>query len=194
MWNPGVRDMYFMYEMEHSHMKINFTYEMFISYMELKHFTLKCYFHMWSCMWNFCKGSLLYQVYVVFLTTRIFLFLKHSFALLTWHVGSSTNTVRDDKTNCQFYTLVHPSCYCCKLCTIHIPCLSVMAYPQDTIVVYDSSLWRMRLCHKSIIPACYSFANVAVDPEDSYNWIGYVKMNNCMPQSHLVNGSWEYLI
>ena len=28
---------------------------------------------------------------------------------------------------------------------------AVEVYPQDTIVVYDPSLWRMRLCHKSTI-------------------------------------------
>ena len=36
----------------------------------------------------------------------------------------------------------------------------------------------MRLCHKSTIPACYSLANVAIAPENSYDWIGYFKMNN----------------
>ena len=31
---------------------------------------------------------------------------------------------------------------------------TLRAYPHDMIAVYDSSLWRMRLCHKSTIPAC----------------------------------------
>ena len=62
------------------------------------------------------------------------------------------------------------------------------AYPHDTIVVHDSSLWRMWLCHKSTIPVCYSFANVAAGPKDSYDWIGYIKMNNRIRQSHRVNG------
>lgn len=43
-------------------------------------------------------------------------------------------------------------------------------YPHDTIVVYNSSLWYMHLCYKSIIPACYLLTNVAVGPEDSYDW------------------------
>ena len=41
------------------------------------------------------------------------------------------------------------------------------ASPQDTIFEYDSSLWRMQLCHKSTIPACYSLVNVPIGPEDS---------------------------
>ena len=43
------------------------------------------------------------------------------------------------------------------------------SYPHDTIVIYDSSLWRMRLCQKSTIPACYSLSNVATCPEDSHH-------------------------
>ena len=43
------------------------------------------------------------------------------------------------------------------------------ACPYDTIVAHDSSLWHMRLCHKGLIPACYSLANVAISPEDSYD-------------------------
>ena len=54
---------------------------------------------------------------------------------------------------------------------------TVNTYPHDTIVVYDSSIWRMRLCPKSTILACYSLANVAIGPEDSYDWVGYIKMN-----------------
>ena len=46
---------------------------------------------------------------------------------------------------------------------------SVQAYRNDTTVVYDSSLWRVRLCRKSTIPACYSLANVAIGSEDSYD-------------------------
>ena len=34
---------------------------------------------------------------------------------------------------------------------------------------------------------CYSLANVAVGPGDSFDWIGYIKMNNCMRQSYRVN-------
>ena len=45
------------------------------------------------------------------------------------------------------------------------------AYPHHTIVVYDSSVWRMRLCHKSTVSACYSLANVVIAPEDSYDRI-----------------------
>ena len=49
------------------------------------------------------------------------------------------------------------------------------ACPHDTIVVYDSSLWRMRLCHKSAISACYSLTNVAIGPEDS--WLNRIGQN-----------------
>ena len=45
----------------------------------------------------------------------------------------------------------------------------IKAYPHDTIVVHNSSLWLMRFCHKNTIPACYSLANVAIGPKDSYN-------------------------
>ena len=44
MWNLGVRNKYFTYEMEHSHTKINVTYEIFISHMELKPFTYEIKF------------------------------------------------------------------------------------------------------------------------------------------------------
>ena len=43
------------------------------------------------------------------------------------------------------------------------------AYPHNIIVVYDSSLRCMRLCHNNRIPDCYSLANVAIGPEDSYD-------------------------
>ena len=62
-----------------------------------------------------------------------------------------------------------------------------MAYPHDTIVVYDSSLLCMQLRHTSTIPACYSLANVAVGPEDSYDRIGYIKMINRIRLSCGVN-------
>ena len=45
----------------------------------------------------------------------------------------------------------------------------VKAYPYDKIVLYDSSFWRMRLYHKSTIPACYSLANVALGAEGSFD-------------------------
>ena len=54
MRNRSGRSMYFTYEVLHSCMKIIFTYEIFISHMELKQH-VKCYFHMWNCIWNFCK-------------------------------------------------------------------------------------------------------------------------------------------
>ena len=46
---------------------------------------------------------------------------------------------------------------------------SLKAYPHDMVVVHVSSLWRMRLRHKSTIPTCYSLGNVAVGQEDSYD-------------------------
>ena len=57
--------------------------------------------------------------------------------------------------------------------------LSINLHQKDAI---------MRLCHKSTIPACYSFANVAIGPEDSYHWIKYIKLNNSIRQSYQVNG------
>ena len=36
--------MYFTYEVEYSHMEINFTHEIFIPYMELKQFTYEILF------------------------------------------------------------------------------------------------------------------------------------------------------
>ena len=56
------------------------------------------------------------------------------------------------------------------------------------IVVYDSSFWHMRLCHKNIIRACYSLADVPTGPEDFYDRVGYIKMNNRIRQSYRVNG------
>ena len=64
----------------------------------------------------------------------------------------------------------------------------VKAYPHYTIVLYNSLLWRIRLCHKSTIPACYSLANVTVDPKGSYDSTRYIKMNNRIRQSYRVNG------
>lgn len=52
------------------------------------------------------------------------------------------------------------------------------AYPLDTIVLYDSSLWQVQLCHKNTIPTCYSLPDVANGSEDSHDWIGYIKTNN----------------
>ena len=43
---------------------------------------------------------------------------------------------------------------------------SLKVYPYDTITVYDTSFWCMRLCHKSTIPARYSLVNVAICLED----------------------------
>ena len=37
--------MYFTCEMEHSHMKINFTCEIFVSHVELKQFTYEIFFN-----------------------------------------------------------------------------------------------------------------------------------------------------
>ena len=54
IWNVGVRNIYFTYEIEDSR---NFTYEIFIfSYGTDIH--MKFYFQIWNCMWNFCKRSL----------------------------------------------------------------------------------------------------------------------------------------
>ena len=63
---------------------------------------------------------------------------------------------------------------------------SVKTYPHDTIVVYDSSLWRMRLCHKSTIPACYSLVNVAIGSEHFHDRIRHI---NRIRQSYRVNGT-----
>ena len=44
MWNLGIQNNCFTYEMEDSHVKINFTYEIFISQME--------YWNNWSYMFS----------------------------------------------------------------------------------------------------------------------------------------------
>ena len=46
----------------------------------------------------------------------------------------------------------------------------------------------MQSRHKSTIPACYTFMNVAIGPEDSYDWIEYIKMNNHVQHLYHVNG------
>ena len=40
MWNVGAQNVYFTDELKDSHMKINFTYKIFSSHMELKQFKL----------------------------------------------------------------------------------------------------------------------------------------------------------
>ena len=44
VWNFGVRIMYFAYEVEPSHTNNNFTYEIFVSHMELKYFLYEILF------------------------------------------------------------------------------------------------------------------------------------------------------
>ena len=52
MWNFGIENMYFIYEMEDSDMKINSTFEIFSQEIEVfSH--MKQYFHVWNGMWNF---------------------------------------------------------------------------------------------------------------------------------------------
>ena len=45
----------------------------------------------------------------------------------------------------------------------------------------------MQLCHKSTIPACYSLANVAIAREDTYDLIGYIRINIRIQQSYRAN-------
>ena len=48
VWNLGQRNMYFAYEMEDLLMKIHFTYDIFISHMELKQFTYEILFFIYK--------------------------------------------------------------------------------------------------------------------------------------------------
>ena len=57
MWNHGVRYIYIAYELEHAHMKIYFTYKIFISDMKLKQFTYEILFSYVKWHVKFCKGS-----------------------------------------------------------------------------------------------------------------------------------------
>ena len=119
--------------------------------------------------WQHRQGKKSSKYYVVFLSRRR----KTSISLL-W-------LMPDD------FTLQRESSSGVRVNQAHFEKLRPKAYLHDTIVVYDSSLWRMRLRHKSTVPAWYGLGNVANGPEDSYNCIGYVKMNNCARQSYRVN-------
>ena len=62
----------------------------------------------------------------------------------------------------------------------------VRAYPYDTIVVYDSSLWRRSLIKAQFLLAI-RIAYVAIGSEDFYGWIRFIKMNNRIQRTYRVN-------
>lgn len=52
----GERNMYFVYEMEDSYIQINFTYNIFVSNMELKHFKYEALLPCANCNVKILKG------------------------------------------------------------------------------------------------------------------------------------------
>ena len=51
-------------------------------------------------------------------------------------------------------------------------------HPHHTTAACDSLPWRMLLCLRSMTPLHDLSVNVAGHPEDSCDWIGYVRINN----------------
>ena len=106
--------------------------------------------------------------------------------LFQWNVAEIWNMQRSIRLSITWFHILDDA----SIASLNgaFTCAFLKAYPHYTIVVYDCSLWRMRLCHKSTIPARHLLPNVAICPKESYHCIGCIELNDRIRESYRVNG------